>query len=395
MHFLRLLWMPQNAAVLSQIVNRIHPQLFARCVERYAGHYKVLHFSCWEQFLCLAFAQLSYRESLRDIEACLRSRGAQLYHLGFRSSVARSTLAEANESRDWRIFADLAQALIAKARHAFVGLPSGCDLKENVFALDSTTIDLCLSLFPWAGFSASRAAIKLHTLFELRGAIPSFLHVTEAKCADVNALDWILLEPGAIYVLDRGYVDYARLFHLHRSRAFFVLRATSALRFTRHSSQPVTEDAIRSDQIGLLRTASARADYPEKLRRVHSIDPDSGLDVILLTNHFEAPAGQIGGIYRLRWQVELFFKWIKQHLRIKSFYGRSENAVKTQLWTAVSVYVLVAHLHHELKCDDTLYHFLQILSVNAFAQVPVAELLCPPDPSSAPTDTPNQLILNW
>ena len=389
------LGMHSGKTVFSQLTDLIHREHFSRLVRRYSGERRVRHFSCWEQFHCLVFAQLTYRESLRDIEACLGSCGSQLYHLGFRSRICRSTLAEANETRDWRIFADLATHLMAQARRLYAGDILMVELAESVFALDSTTIELCLSLFPWAGSCATQAGVKLHTLLELRGPIPSFVRVTTAMVHDVNALDWLLFEPGAYYVMDRGYVDYARLYELHEQRAFFVIREKDSLRFIRHESRPSDPlEGICSDQIGVLRTARARAHYPEKLRRLRVFDAQTHRTLVLLTNAFQLPAKTCSLLYRSRWRVELFFKWIKQHLRIKSFFGRSANAVKTQLWIAICTYTLVAIWHRRLKHPGSLHSFLQVLSVNAFAQVPLVELLPASSAHSYPIDDDNQLLLN-
>jgi hypothetical protein len=363
-------------SIFSQIVEAIHPQQFRRCVERYGGDYKVRQFSCWDQFLCLAFAQLTFRESLRDIEDCLAARPDQLYHLGFRSRICRSTLADANEARDWRIYADLAALLIGRARRLYAPEELAVDLPDTVYALDSTTIDLCLSLFPGAGFRRAKAAVKLHTLLDLRGPIPSFIEITDGRCHDVNALDLLLIEPGAFYVMDRGYLDYARLHVLHQSGAFFVIRAKKGLQFVRHRSQPIDPAlGLRSDQIGCLRGFYSRQAFPDKLRIVRFYDCEQDRRFGFLSNHLLLPAMSICQLYKMRWQVELFFKWIKQHLRIKRFYGNSANAVKTQVWTAVCVYVIVLILKKELKLPQSLHSILQVLSVNVFEKVPLDQLL--------------------
>jgi hypothetical protein len=381
--------------IFSQIVEAIHPQQFHRCVERYDGEYKVRHFSCWDQFLCLAFAQLTFRESLRDIEDCLAARSDQLYHLGFRSRICRSTLADANEARDWRIYADLAALLIGKARRLYAQEELAVDLPDTVYALDSTTIDLCLSLFPWAGFRRAKAAVKLHTLLDLRGPIPSFVEITDGRCHDVNALDLLLIEPGAFYVMDRGYLDYARLYVLHQTGAFFVIRAKKGLQFVRHRSQPIDATlGLRSDQIGCLRGFYSRQAFPDKLRVVRFYDEEQDRRFGFLSNHLLLPALSICQLYKMRWQVELFFKWIKQHLRIKRFYGNSANAVKTQVWTAVCVYVLVVILKKELKLPQSLHSILQVLSVNAFEKVPLDQLLTYSIPQNQIPVNSNQLTFS-
>jgi hypothetical protein len=368
--------MNSGIAIFSQVVELVHPQQFRRCVERYGGEYKVRTFSCWDQFLCMAFAQLTFRESLRDIEDCLAARPDQLYHLGFRSRVCRSTLAEANQARDWRIYADLAALLIKKARRLYAQEPLALELPDTVYALDSTTIDLCLSLFPWAGFRRTKAAVKLHTLLDLRGPIPSFVHITEGRCHDVNALDVLVIEPGAFYVMDRGYLDFARLYLLHQAGAFFVIRARRGLQFVRHRSQPIDPSTgLRSDQIGRLRGFYSHQGFPDKLRVVRFYDHEQDRRFCFLSNHLLLPALSICQLYKMRWQVELFFKWIKQHLRIKRFYGTSANAVKTQVWIAVCVYVLVAILKKQLGLPQSLHSILQVLSVSAFEKVPLDQLL--------------------
>jgi hypothetical protein len=333
--------MYSGKTVFSQVLEVIHLQEFARCVEGYRGDYKVRHFSCWDQFLCMAFAQLTFRESLRDIETCLRSRVGQLYHMGFRAPISRSTLADANEARDWRIYADLAQKLIAKARRLYATEELGVALKEMVYALDSTTIDLCLSLFRWAHFRTTRAAIKLHTLLDLRGPIPSFIEITDGKFHDGHILDLLPIEPGAFYVMDRGYMDFAGLYRLHQAQAYFVIRAKDNLSFIRHRSQPINrQNGLRSDHVGVFRGFYARKDYPDAFRRVRFYDVEREQTLVFLSNHMGLAAETICALYKSRWQVELFFKWIKQHLRIKAFYGTSPNAVKTQIWIAICVYDL-------------------------------------------------------
>ncbi len=368
--------MNQGRTVFAQLMDRIHREEFRRCVEHYKGDRKVRRFSCRNQFLAMAFAQLAYRESLRDIEACLNSRPEALYHLGFRGGVARSTLAEANETRDWRIYADLARKLIGKARPLYADEDLGLDLEATVYAFDSTTIDLCLSLFPWALFRKRKGAVKLHTLLDLRGPIPTVIEITHGRCHDVNMLDSLLIEPGAFYLMDRGYLDYARLYAIHQARAYFVIHAKKSLRFVRHASRPrADQPGVRSDQIGRLARPQARKDYPEKLRRVRFVDAQTGKALVFLSNNFDLPALTVAGLYKLRWQVELFFKWIKQNLRIKAFYGTSDNAVRTQIWIAVCVYVLIAILKKELQLPQSLHRILQVLSVSAFEKVPIYQLL--------------------
>jgi hypothetical protein len=342
----------------------------------------------------MAFAQLTYRESLRDIEACLSAVPERLYHMGIRSTVARSTLADANEGRDWRIYADFAQVLISQARRLYVGEPFGVDLEETVYAFDSTTINLCLSLFPWADFRRTKGAIKLHTLLDLRGNIPTFIHITSGKVHDVAVLDELIPEPGALYVLDRGYVDFARLYHLHEAQAGFVIRARKNLRFRRRYSRPVDRSTgVICDQTVLLVVAKSLEAYPEPLRRVRLRDPETEKCITLLSNRFSLPATTLGELFRCRWQVELFFKWIKQHLRIKAFYGTSENAVKTQIWIAISVYVLVAIVRKRLGIEVSLYTMLQILSVSLFEKVDITQALTSARSRNADLSICNQLQL--
>jgi len=381
--------------VFSQVIGAIHRQEFARCVERYEGDYKVRHFTCRQQFLCMAFAQLTFRESLRDIEAALNSRPEHLYHLGFAQLVARSTLAEANETRDWRIYADLARGLIAHARRLYANEALDIELAEPLYALDATVIDLCLTLYPWARFRRTKSAIKVHTELDLRGEIPNRIHITTGKCHDVNWLDELAWEAGSIYVMDRGYVDFGRLYRLAKAGAFFVIRAKTRLRFMVVASRPVDRHTgLRCDQtIRLSGTRTAQA-YPELLRRIVYIDPENHKRLVFVTNHWALPALTVANIYRLRWRVELFFKWIKQNLRIKVFYGTSDNAVKTQIWIAVCVYVLVAILKKELALKSSLATILSVLSVNIFEKVPVAELLTQKTEPFQPTISCNQLMLN-
>jgi len=381
-------------AVLAQLTEWIHPEQFRRCVTRYRGHYKVRQFSCWDQFLSMAFAQITSRESLADIEICLRSRGDQLYHLGFRSMVARSTLADANNSRDWRIYADLAQVLIRRARRLYAEEPLGIELDQTVYALDSTTIDLCLNLFPWARFRSTKAAVKLHTLLDVRGPIPTMITISEGKQADVGVLDELIPEPGAFYVMDRGYVDFERLYRFVLGSAFFVTRTKTGIQLNRLESRPVDRaTGLRSDHIVWLTHPKSVARYPDHLRRVSYRDPENGKVFVFLTNNFDLPALVIAQLYKLRWRVELFFKWIKQNLRIKHFFGTSDNAVKTQVWIAVSVYVLVAIVRKELRLELSLSQILQILSVNAFEQVPLPELVAKTQSQTELPDDCNLLML--
>jgi hypothetical protein len=380
--------------VFTQVMNGIHPEQFRRCVARYDGNYKVRNFSCWEQFLAMSFAQMTFRESLADIEICLRSRGRQLYHLGFRSTVAHSTLADANGARDWRIYADLAQVLIGRARTLYANEPLGVELEHTIYALDSTTVDLCLSLFPWARFRSTKAAVKLHTLLDVRGPIPTMITISEGKQADVRILDELFIEPGAFYVMDRGYVDFARLYRFVLEAAFFVTRTKAGIQLNRLESRPVDRSTgLRSDHIVWLVNAQSVANYPDRLRRVSYRDPEDGKVLVFLTNNFDLPALVIAQLYKLRWRVELFFKWIKQNLRIKHFFGTSDNAVKTQVWIAVCVYVLVAILRKELRLELSLSQMLQILSVNVFEQVSLVEVFAQTASQIEPSELPNQLML--
>jgi hypothetical protein len=368
--------MNSGKTVFSQLMDFLPTYEFRKCVVRYNGHYKVKSFSCWDQFLCMAFAQLTYRESLRDIEACLRAAQPKLYHMGLRAKVSRNTLANANQVRDWRIYADFAQLLINTARSLYANDNFGVQLNQTVYALDSTTIDLCLSLFPWAKFRKRKGAVKLHTLLDLRGSIPTVVFVTHGRVHDVNILDRLLVEAAAIYVMDRGYVDFARLHAMHQSLAFFVTRAKSNFRFKRLYSHRVDKTTgLQCDQIIVLTGFYAKKDYPQKLRRIRFFDTVKQKRIVLLTNNFSLPALTIAELYRCRWQVELFFKWIKQHLRIKAFYGTSENALKTQIWIAISVYVLVAIVKKCLHLDLSLYTILQILSVTLFEKIPISQAL--------------------
>ena len=380
--------------VFTQLIEQVPHKDFQKCVARYDGERYVKNFSCWDQFLSMVFAQLTYRESLRDIEACLDSVGGKLYHMGIRGKVARSTLADANESRDWRIYADFAQVLIAIARPLYAQDPIGVELNESIYALDSTTIDLCLSLFPWAKFRKHKAAVKMHTLLDLHGNIPTFIHITDGKVHDVNVLDRIAPEAGAIYVMDRGYVDFERLYTFTLCSAFFVVRTKENIVLQRRYSHPVDKlTGLRSDHTVILTTAGSAKAYPDALRRVHFFDAKTNKRLKFLTNNFTFPALTIAHIYKSRWQVELFFKWIKQHLRIKAFYGTNQNAVKTQIWIAVSVYVLVAIVRKRLMLDKTLYQVLQILSVTIFEKEPILQVLQASDFPLDSFDATNQLIL--
>jgi hypothetical protein len=386
--------MNSGKAVFAQLMEWIHPEQFRRCVTRYHGNYKIRSFSCWDQFLAMSFAQVTYRASLEDIEICLRSRRDQLYHLGFRSPVAHSTLADANRTRDWRIYADLAQILIARARRLYVQEPLGIELDQTVYALDSTTIDLCLSLFPWARFRSTKAAVKLHTLLDVRGPIPTMIAISEGKMADVRILDELIPEPGAFYVMDRAYVDFERLYRFTLALAFFVTRTKTGVQLNRLESRPVDRTTgVRSDHIVWLTTPQSVAHYPERLRRVSYRDPEDGKVLVFLTNNFDLPALAIAHLSKLRWRVELFFKWIKQNLRIKHFFGNTDNAVKTQVWIAVCVYVLAAIVRKELNLEPSLSQILQILSVNVFEQVPLSELVANAQAQDESFDSCNQLML--
>jgi hypothetical protein len=380
--------------LFAQLMDFLPWSTFDRIVARYDGNRAVRTLPCAAQYQVMAFAQITYRESLRDIEACLSAQSAKLYHMGFRGPVHRSTLSDANEARDWRIYAEFAQRLIARARRLYAGGDLGVDLSSTVYALDSTTIDLCLSVFPWAHFRSTKAAVKMHTLLDLRGNIPSFIHVSDGKLHDVHALDMLLPEPGAIYVMDRGYVDFARLHVLHQAGAFFVTRAKSNLDAHRVYSAPVDRTAgVICDQTISLDGYLTRRDYPEHLRRIRFRDAETGKTLVFLTNQVTLPALTICALYKSRWQVELFFKWIKQHLRIKQFYGTSENAVKTQIWIAVSVYVLVAIVRKRLRLEASLYTLLQVFSVTVFEKMSIQSALsATPDGSLEATDS-NQLNL--
>jgi len=380
--------------IFSELISHLPHKEFQKCVARYDDDSQSRTFSHWDQYLTMAFAQLTYRESLRDIEACLRSVTGKLYHLGIRSKVARTTLADANESRDWRIFADFAQVLIRIARPLYAADPIGVDLDHSVYALDSTTIDLCLSLFPWAKFRRHKGAVKMHTLLDLHGNIPTFISITSGKAHDVNILDEIAPEAGAFYVMDRGYVDFERLYVFTLSAAFFVVRTKSNVLIQRRYSHPVDKTTgVRSDHTVILTAINSVKAYPDQLRRVSYLDVKTRKRFKFLTNNFVLPALAIAQIYKSRWQVELFFKWIKQHLRIKAFYGTSENAVKTQIWVAVSVYVLVEIVRKRLALEASLYQILQILSVTLFEKTPILQALQASDSQEELPDHSNQLIL--
>jgi hypothetical protein len=380
--------------VFSQLIEYLPGKEFQKCVARYDGDSRLRGFSCWDQLLAMSFAQLTYRESLRDIEACLRSMSGKLYHMGLRGKVARSTLGDANETHDWRIYADFAQVLIGIARPLHVRDPIGVDLAHSLYALDSTTIDLCLSLFPWAKFRKHKAAVKMHTLLDLHGNIPTFISITDGKVHDVNILDEIMPEAGAFYVMDRGYVDFERLYVFTLSAAFFVVRTKSNVILQRRYSHPVDKTTgVRSDHTVILTAIGSANVYPDALRRVSYLDIETRKRFKFLTNNFALPAITIAQIYKSRWQVELFFKWIKQHLRIKAFYGTSENAVKTQIWIAVSVYVLVAIVRKRLMLPISLYQILQILSVTLFEKTPILQALQPSDSQENLLDYSNQLNL--
>ena len=375
----------------------VHPQQFQRFVECHRGDYKAQTFSCWDQFLCMAFAQLTFRESLRDIVSCLRARPGMLYHLGIRGSVARSTLADANETRPWQIYADLAHSLIRRARELYRGEELEIDLKNTAYALDSTTVEVCIGLFPWAKHRhrAWSAGVKMHTMLDLRGSIPAYITITPSRIHDVNLLDSFPHEPGSIYVMDRGYLDFGRLYRLHLDECFYVIRAKSNLKFIRYRSMAHPDERVRSDQIGRLRGFYPRKSYPEPLRKVHFFDPVSELDLVFLTNLRDADALSIARLYKYRWQVELFFKWIKQNLRIKAFYGNSMNAVQTQLWIAICVYVLVAIMKKQLHLPQSLHSILQVLSVHPFEKVLLAEILTERCPGDTEPIIDNQLNFNF
>ena len=386
--------MYSGQTIFAQLMDHLPRKQFAACVKRYDGEHKVKDFSCRDQFLSMAFAQLTWRESLRDIEACLRAQGAKLYHMGFRSKVARNTLANANKVRDWRIYADFAQVLIRIARDLYKGEQFGVDLDHTVYALDATTIDLCLSVYQWAHFRQNKAAIKLHTLLDLRGNIPTFIHISDGKMPDVYVLDELIAEPGAFYVFDRAYVDFYRLHDLHLAHSFFVTRAKTRMAYRRRYSHPVDRSTgVRSDQTIVLTFENSARGYPDAMRRIRFYDAEKERSFVLLTNNFSLPAVTIAELYKSRWQVELFFKWIKQHLRIKKFIGTTENAVKTQVWIAVSVYVLIAIVKKRLKLETSLYTILQVLSVTVFEKAPIFQLLSDTADLDFHDDLNNQLFL--
>lgn len=386
--------MNSGRTIFSQVMDFLPLREFRKCVEQYKGNHRVRNFTCMDQYLCMAFAQLTYRGSLRDIEACLRAMSPKLYHAGFRGTISRSTLADANEKRDWRIYADFAQALIQIARPLYTNEDLGLDLDNTVYALDASTIDLCLSVFPWAHFRKTKAAIKLHTLLDLQGNIPTFIHISDGKLHDVNVLDIMTLEPGAFYIMDRGYLDFSRLYTITCAGAFFVIRAKSNTRFRRRYSHEVNRSTgVICDQTIVLTGATSAKDYPQPLRRVKYRDEEIQKTFNFLTNNVNVSSMTIAELYKNRWQVELFFKWIKQHLRIKSFFGTSANAVKTQIWIAVSVYVLVAIIKKRLKLDASLYTILQILSVTLFEKTPILRALSQAEYMEQETPSDNQLNL--
>ena len=386
--------MNTSKIIFSQVMDYLPMHTFRRCVQRYNGHYKVKSFSCFDQYLCMSFAQLTYRESLRDIEACLRAQQNKLYHMGIRSNVSRNTLSNANNIRDWRIYADFAQSLIDTSRSLYINDDFGVELNNTVYALDSSTIDLCLSSFPWASFRSSKGAVKLHTLLDLRGSIPTFIHISDGKLHDVNILDELIPEPGSFYIMDRAYLDFARLYVLTLCTSFFIIRAKSNLQFKRLYSYTIERaTGLICDQTILLTGIKSSKEYPDKLRRIKYFDAETQKRFVFLTNNFSLPALTIVKLYKCRWQVELFFKWIKQHLRIKKFYGSSENAVKTQIWIAVSVYLLIAIIKKRLKIELSLYTILQILSVTVLERMSILQILTNSDYSSIEPLSRNQLNL--
>lgn len=386
--------MNTGKTIFSQVMEFLPLYEFRKCVARYQGDYKIQSFSCMDQFLCMAFAQLTYRESLRDIEACLRFMQPKLYHMGIRGLVSRNTLANANNQRDWQIYADFAQMLIHWARELYLTELFGVQLKQTVYALDSTTIDLCLSLFPWAHFRKNKATVKLHTLLDLRGNIPRFIDISDGKLHDVNILDTLIAEPGSFYIMDRGYLDFERLYAMHQAKAFFIVRAKSNLKARRIYSRPVKKSTgLRCDQTIALTVYQSAKDYPEQLRLVKFFDSENNKRLTFLTNHSTLDAIKIAQLYKCRWQIELFFRWIKQHLRIKAFFGTSENAVKTQVWIAISIYVLVAIIKKQLKLEQSLYTILQILSVTIFDKTPILQALTEIKIDDQNTENGNQLKL--
>ena len=386
--------MNDGKTIFSQLMDFLPMKAFQRCVQKYDGNHKVKSFSCLDQFYCMAFAQLTYRESLRDIEACLRSRENKLYHMGFLSRVSRNTLSNANEKRDWRIYAEFAQIVIHQARDLYRDEDFGIELQNTLYALDSTTIDLCLSLFPWAKFRRHKSAIKLHTLLDLRGYIPTFIKLTDGRLHDVNILDILIPEPGSIYLLDRAYLDFARFYQLHLYQAFFIIRSKSNLHFRRLYSHHVDKTlGLKCDQTVSFSNYYTLQNYPDKLRRVKYYDSENNKNLVFLTNIFTAPAIVIADLYSQRWKIEIFFRWIKQNLRIKSFYGTSENAVKTQIWIAITVYVLVAIIRKRLKISISLYTFLQIISVNIFEKTDILQLVTNNGYNTHSNNSCNQLYL--
>jgi len=386
--------MHSGKLIFAQLMEHLPEKVLARCVDRYRGNHKIQSFTCQDQFLCMAFAQLTFRESLRDIEACLRSQTEKLYHMGIRGQVSRNTLANANATRNWRIYADFAQRLIGIARKLYVNEPFGVDLANTAYALDSTTIDLSLSLFPWAPFRTTKAAVKMHTLLDLRGNIPSFIHISDGKLHDVNILDQLIPEAGAFYVMDRGYIDFQRLYRLHQAGSFFVTRAKRNMAAQRRYSRPTDRSTgVIFDQTLVLQGYQSAKDYPETFRGLRYKDPETGKRLLFISNNTALPALSICSLYKARWQVELFFRWIKMHLRVKAFFGTSENAVKSQIWIAVSVYVLVAIIKKRLNLTRSRYEMLQILSLNLFEKTPLDIALSRIPAPSEPAQNGNQLIL--
>lgn len=380
--------------IFSQITDHLPMHLFRQCVDRYRGNYKIKSFSCLDQYLCMFFAQLTYRESLRDIETCLKAQRNKLYHMGIRSKIARNTLANANKTRDWRIYADFAQLLIIEAQELYSNEQFAVDLTQSAYALDSTTIDLSLSLFPWACFRKTKGAVKLHTLLDLRGNIPTFIHISDGKLHDVNILDQLIPEPGSFYIMDRGYLDFAKLYRIEQWSAFFVIRAKSNFKYQRIYSHQIDKNSgIKCDQSIKLTGFYSSQKYPIRLRRIKYLDPVTGKKLVFLTNNFSLPAPTIAELFRCRWQIEIFFKWVKQHLRIKSFFGTTENAVKTQIWIAISVYVLVAIIKKRLKINVSLYTILQVLSLTVFEKMSLLQIFTENDYKTISSPYAKQLNL--
>lgn len=380
--------------IFSQITDHLPMHLFRQCVDRYRGNYKIKSFSCLDQYLCMFFAQLTYRESLRDIETCLKAQRNKLYHMGIRSKIARNTLANANKTRDWRIYADFAQLLIIEAQELYSNEQFAVDLTQSAYALDSTTIDLSLSLFPWACFRKTKGAVKLHTLLDLRGNIPTFIYISDGKLHDVNILDQLIPEPGSFYIMDRGYLDFARLYRIEQWSAFFVIRAKSNFKYQRIYSHQIDKNSgIKCDQSIKLTGFYSSQKYPIRLRRIKYLDPVTGKKLVFLTNNFSLPAPTIAELFRCRWQIEIFFKWVKQHLRIKSFFGTTENAVKTQIWIAISVYVLVAIIKKRLKINVSLYTILQVLSLTVFEKMSLLQIFTENDYKTISSPNAKQLNL--